>query len=135
MSSTSDAGVASGPVEMPAGPLMPFTPYTPRLRGRWIVEPKDGGWNDYALSEWELIGAGYSDLHPHDEVTYVLAGQLHIEVDGVTSVGRTGDTITVPAGRVGRYFAPHYARMLGVYGPNPEGAESQDLGYWEIDPE
>ena len=32
-----------------------------------------------------------------------------------------GDTIRVPAGLPALYHAPVYARMLYVYGPNPEG--------------
>ena len=104
------------------------------MKGRWIVEPRSDG-HDYALSEWELSSAGFSDHPPHDEVTFVLEGELHIRVEETTVVGKPGDTITVPAGSTGHYWAPRYARMLGIYGPNPEGEPSEYLDYWEIDPE
>lgn len=106
---------------------------TPRVKARWIVAPQPEGWDDYALSEWELTSAGFADKHPHDEVTFVLDGELHIRVNEKTVVGTRGDTITVPAGSVGHYWAPKYARMLGFYGPNPDGAASENLEYWEID--
>ena len=31
----------------------------------------------------------------------------------------------VPAGCTGRYWAPEYARMLAVYGPNPDAVDTQ----------
>ena len=54
----------------------------------------------------------------------MLAGTLVVECDGVTLEGGAGDTIRVPAGLPARYHAPEYARMLYVYGPNPEGRPS-----------
>ena len=109
-------------------------PTQPRLRGRWIVKPRPEG-HDYALSEWELTGAGFADYHPHDEVTFVLEGELHIKVEDTTVIGKPGDTITVPAGSAGRYWAPKYARMLGIYGPHRGEEPTEYLGYWEIDDE
>lgn len=133
MTSTEEATETARPDLILAGALEPVSPKTPRMRARWIFNTRPEGWDDYAISEWELIGAGFADHHPHDEVSLVLAGELHIEVDGVEVVGHAGDTIRVPAGSTGRYWAPRYARMYGVYGPNPDGAESQYLEYWEID--
>lgn len=109
-----------------------FDPQQPRLRGRWIVQPRPEG-HDYALSEWELTKAGFSDHHPHDEVTFVLEGELHIKVGDSTVIGQVGDTITVPAGNTGHYWAPEYARMLGIYGPHSGTEATEYLGYWEID--
>ena len=103
------------------------------MRARWIIQPNRGGWNDYAISEWELTRAGFSDHHPHDEVSFIMAGELHVEVNGVEVIGSAGDSIRVPAGTTGRYWAPRYARMMGIYGPNPDGGESQYLKYWETD--
>jgi ethanolamine utilization protein EutQ (cupin superfamily) len=115
-------------------PLEMLDPGQPRLRARWIVAPRPEG-HDYALSEWELTRAGFRDRHPHDEVTFVLEGELHIKVEDAVVVGRPGDTITVPAGSAGSYWAPRYARMLGVYGPHQGGDPTEYLGYWEIDEE
>lgn len=40
---------------------------------------------------------------------------------------------SVPAGSACRYWAPHYARMPGIYGPNTNGEPFDYLEYWEID--
>lgn len=114
-------------------PLVEISPKTPRMKGRWIVAPRPEGWDKYALSEWELTAAGYADHHPHDEVSYIMEGELHIRVDDTTTVGRPGDAILVPAGSTGYYWAPKYARMLGIYGPNSAGDETESVEYWEID--
>ena len=104
----------------------------PRLGSRWVLEPSSEAWHGFALSEWELTAAGWSDRHPHSETNIVLAGELYVESGGVTVVATAGDTVTVPAGQVGRYWAPSYARMMAIYGPNPDGETSTDLGYWEL---
>ena len=62
----------------------------------------------------------------------VLEGELHVESGGVTVVASAGDTVTVPAGEVGRYWAPVHARMIAIYGPNPEADDTDLLGYWEL---
>ena len=121
------------PEYVPADELAPVSARYPRLKARWIFTPQPEGWKNYAISEWELGRAGFADFHPHDESAYVLEGELHVESGGVETIGRPGDTIRVPAGSVGRYWAPVYARMLGIYGPNPDGARSETLEYWEID--
>jgi quercetin dioxygenase-like cupin family protein len=131
VSSLEEAIEAAEPDLILADALQPVSAKTPRMRARWIINTNPQGWDNCALSEWELIGAGFSDRHPHDEVSVILAGELHIDVNGVEVVGRAGDTIRVPAGSVGRYWAPRYARMLGMYGPNPDGAVSEYLEYWE----
>ncbi len=79
------------------------------------------------MGVWELRASSWGDCHPHDEVNYVLAGTLVVECDGVTLEGGAGDTIRVPAGLPARYHAPEYARMLYVYGPNPEGRLSTTI--------
>jgi quercetin dioxygenase-like cupin family protein len=105
---------------------------TPRLRSRWVVEPPGPAWQGFALSEWELTAAGWADRHPHTETNTVLEGELYVESGGVTVVAGVGDTVTVPAGEVGRYWAPVHARMLAIYGPNPDGAPSATVDYWEL---
>src|SRR5205085_7774848 len=94
-----------------------------------IIAPAAGGWPGIALMEWELTAAQWTDRHPHEEVNYVLAGELHVESDGTTVVAHAGDTVHVPAGSTGRYFAPVHARMLAIYGPNPDGAASDSFDY------
>ena len=103
------------------------------MRSRWIFAPSPEGWPEFALSEWELERAGWSDYHPHSETNVVLAGELYVSCDdGPVVVAAVGDTVTVPAGVVGRYWAPSFARMLAIYGPNPDAQETELLGYWEL---
>ena len=120
------------PQVVPASTELEAEPGTPRMRSRWVLEPGAGAWDGFALSEWELTAAGWSDRHPHTETNTVLAGELHVESGGRTVVAGVGDTVTVPAGAVGRYWAPVHARMIAIYGANPLGEPSTDLGYWEL---
>jgi uncharacterized cupin superfamily protein len=122
----------SAPGVVPASRSLEAEPDRPRLRSRWVLEPADEAWGGFALSEWELTAAGWSDLHPHSETNVVLEGELHVESGGVTVVAAAGDTVTVPAGQTGRYWAPVHARMIAIYGPNPRGEQTADLGYWEL---
>jgi quercetin dioxygenase-like cupin family protein len=85
------------------------------------------------MAEWELERAGWSDYHPHSETNVVLAGELFVSCDdGPAVTAGAGESVTVPAGAVGRYWAPTFARMLVIYGPNPDAAETQRLEYWEL---
>lgn len=108
------------------------SPARPRMRTRWIIAPDPDGWSDVALSEWELERAGWTDRHPHTETNIVLAGELHVECEGTTVVVGEGQTVQVPGGSTGRYWAPSYARMLAVYGPNPDAEDTEATEYWEI---
>lgn len=110
-------------------PLPLFRQDWPGMRNHAIMPIVKEGWQDFLVAEWSLQRAAWEDFHPHDEYNYVLEGELHISVDGEDVVLRPGDSATVPAGRLGRYWAPEYARMLAVYGPNPDGAESTDFKY------
>jgi uncharacterized cupin superfamily protein len=104
----------------------------PRLRCRFINAEPVGSWEDFRLSEWELDACGWEDFHPHSETNFVLEGELHIESEGKTVILRAGDSARVNPGQLGRYWAPVYARMVTVYGPNPEGVESHSFRYFEI---
>lgn len=102
------------------------------LRCRFINSEPVGPWNDFILSEWELTASGWEDFHPHTETNFVLEGELHIESGGETVILKPGDAARVNPGQLGRYSAPVYARMVTIYGPNPEGAESHSFRYYEI---
>ncbi len=99
---------------------------------RWITRPIEGGWSGPVISEWELTGESWTDHHPHDEYVYVLEGRLLIEADSVTVEAGPGDMVCVPAGAIGRYWAPEHARMLSIYGPNPEGKPSRNLAFQRL---
>jgi ethanolamine utilization protein EutQ (cupin superfamily) len=113
-------------------PNVPLTERDPML-GRDIISPQPEGWTGIAMSEWVLDKAEWIDRHPHLEVNYVLEGELHVESDGTTVIAGPGDTVVVEANAQGRYFAPAYARMLAIYGPNPGGEESDSFSYRSLD--
>ena len=116
---------------------IPHEPLTPRVAeempGRSIIDQPGPAWTGFALMEWQLTAAEWTDRHPHDEVNYVLVGELHVESDGETVVAGPGDTVVVPAGSLARYAAPAHARMLAIYGPNPDGRESGDFAFRRLD--
>ena len=89
------------------------------MRCRFIVPPKDGGWSDFAFSEWELEAGTWSDLHHHDELNFILKGELEVESEGITRVAGPGDTVVVKAGCRGTYTARGFVHMVAIYGPNP----------------
>jgi hypothetical protein len=102
------------------------------LRCRTIIAPVETGWTEPAIFEWELKAESWTDQHPHCEYNYVIEGQLFVDSGGVTVEALAGDVVRVPAGATGRYWAPRYARLLAVYGPNA-GAPSRSLGYEKLE--
>ncbi|HEU4807036.1 MAG TPA: cupin domain-containing protein, partial [Homoserinimonas sp.] len=133
MELTNSATTDTGPITFwPAVPIEPMTENWPGMRTRDIVPIAEEGWTDFAFSEWDLEAAVWEDDHPHSEVNLVIEGELHIAVGGEEVVLGPGDAALVPAGRLGRYWAPVYARMAAVYGPNPEGLESTAFNYWDL---
>lgn len=104
----------------------------PRIRCNTITDEPGVAWSAPVFMEWEIEGAGWEDLHPHDETTYLLEGELTIESGGESVTLQPGDCAVVHAHHIGRYIAPVYARMIAVYGPNPTGAVSDHWDYWEI---
>ncbi|WP_413471400.1 hypothetical protein [Streptomyces sp. MB09-02B] len=63
-----------------------------------------------------------------------MEGHLFVACDGETVEAVTGDVVRVPAGSVGRYWAPEYARMVAVYAPNPQGLETRVHAYTRLEP-
>ena len=76
---------------------------------------------DLIVGEWSLTAAAWTDRHQHEEVNYVLDGELHVTCDGVERVVHAGEAVMVEAGSLARYAAPVHARMLFIYGPSPDG--------------
>ncbi|MFK0002688.1 cupin domain-containing protein [Paenarthrobacter sp. NPDC090522] len=117
----------------PAQSMKPMKDEWMGLSCRFInSHPSVGKWEDFILSEWELHSCAWEDFHPHTETNFVLEGELHIESGGKTVVLGPGDAARVNPGRTGRYFAPVYARMVTIYGPNPHGLESHSFKYSNI---
>jgi quercetin dioxygenase-like cupin family protein len=98
---------------------------------RTIMPPVPGAWSEPVLFEWELTAESWTDQHPHSEYNFVIEGQLFVESGGVTVEAQAGDVVHVAAGAVGRYWAPTYARLLAIYGPN-KGEPSRSLGYQKL---
>lgn len=102
-------------------------------KSRWFTKPAASGWTQPVIMEWELSSESWTDEHAHDEYAYVIEGTLFVESDGVTVEASAGDLVRVPAGSIGRYWAPVYARMIGVYAPNPDGAPAKRLGFEKLE--
>jgi quercetin dioxygenase-like cupin family protein len=98
---------------------------------RVITPTAQGGRSEPALFEWELTAESWTDEHPHSEYNFVIEGQLFVEAGGVTVEAQTGDVVRVPAGAVGKYWAPRYARLLAIYGPS-NGGLSRNLSYEKL---
>ncbi len=98
---------------------------------RAIIPATQGGWSEPALFEWELTEESWTDEHPHSEYNYVIEGHLFVESGGITVEAQAGDVVQVPAGAVGKYWAPKYARLLAIYGPS-KGAPSRKLSYQKL---
>lgn len=91
-----------------------------------LPAPK-AGWPQLALGEWTLDRSGFGDCHPFDEVNYVLEGVLEVESGGLVVRVGAGEAVRVPAGTPAFYRAHGKARMLYIYGPNPDGLPSDDF--------
>lgn len=117
---------SNGATVMKDAEVVPVAKEWPGVRNRFIKGPPSSGvWKDNVLAEWELECEGWTDTHPHDEYAFVIEGTLHVQCEGVEHVLNQGDCIMVPAGSTGRYWAPQYARMFGIWGPNPEGEDTE----------
>lgn len=100
-------------------------------KARWFTGPAEV-WTEPVIMEWELTGESWTDEHAHDEFAYVLEGQLFVESGGVTVEANEGDMVCVPAGSIGRYYAPKHARLLGIYGPNPHGEPMKNARFEKL---
>lgn len=94
---------------------------------RYILPAPTTGWVQPPVGIWELREAEYGDCHPHDEINVVLEGTLIVECDGESIEAGPGDLVRFPAGHAAYYRAARYARMVFVYGPNPDGLTSTTL--------
>jgi len=99
---------------------------------RVITPPVQRGWSEPVLFEWQLTAESWTDQHPHSEYNFVIEGRLFVESGGVTVEAQAGDVVRVPAGAVGRYWAPRYARLLAIYGPS-NGEPSKSVCYEKLD--
>lgn len=85
---------------------------------RAIIPQTSTGWTEPVIYEWELRAETWTDWHPHTEHNFVVEGELFVEAGGTTVELQAGDLVQVPKGSSGRYWAPKYARLIAIYGPN-----------------
>ncbi len=118
----------------PRGPIVYRPSSLPAGRGGtvWLNKPAEAAWTEPVFTQWELRSSGWEDRHPHSETNVVLEGELHVECEGVEVVCGPGEVVTVPAEVTGRYWAPDYARMISIYGPNPTGAPTPPGRTWSL---
>ncbi len=88
---------------------------------------------DLVLGEWSLTAASWTDRHQHEEINYVVEGELHVTHGGETHVAAAGNAVLVPAGELATYAAPVFARMIFVYGPSTDGHAATDTRYVELE--
>lgn len=61
------------------------------------------------------VGAAHS--HPHEQLIYMLSGEIALVVDEETYVLRAGDSVMVPGGVVHQASAPVESEVLDVFTP------------------
>lgn len=61
-----------------------------------------------------LEATSYSTLIKHDELHYIIDGTLECSVNGNTYIGKTGDTIFIPADTKVTFSTSHNVRLLYV---------------------
>jgi hypothetical protein len=98
---------------------------------RVIVPAEAASWSEPVLFEWELTAESWTDQHSHSEYNFVIEGRLFVESEGITVEAGPGEVVRVAPGAVGRYWAPHYARLLAIYGPG-DATLSRRIGYEKL---
>jgi quercetin dioxygenase-like cupin family protein len=64
------------------------------------------------------VGAAHS--HPHEQLIYVLSGEIALVVDGLTYLLRAGDSVMVPGDVVHQASAAVESEVLDVFTPARE---------------
>jgi len=64
------------------------------------------------------VGAAHS--HPHEQLIYILSGEIALTVEGETYELRSGDSVMVPGGVVHQASAAVESEVLDVFTPARE---------------
>ncbi|SDF97562.1 cupin domain-containing protein [Terriglobus roseus] len=64
------------------------------------------------------VGAAHS--HPHEQLIYILSGEIALVVDGETYLLHAGDSVMVPGGVVHQASAAVESEVLDVFTPARE---------------
>jgi quercetin dioxygenase-like cupin family protein len=91
---------------------MPY--YDPSTRATKLLQPgirTRTFWGEHMLAgvvDLDALALLPEHSHPHEQITYVLEGELHFDIDGDMRTIRAGDLVVIPGG------APHSARVGDV---------------------
>jgi mannose-6-phosphate isomerase-like protein (cupin superfamily) len=89
----------------------------------WIIEDGSRTRNELGMAEFEVLPGSFTPPphihHAHEEIFYILEGELEFNIDGKPQRLKTGDSITVPIGVAHTFSNPTEvpARFLNTYSP------------------
>ena len=61
-----------------------------------------------------------SHSHPHDQVGYVVSGEIHITIDGETTVCKVGDSYAIPGDMLHSAYFPVSTIVIENFAPARE---------------
>ena len=69
---------------------------------------------------FEQGAAGAEHRHPHEQVSYCLAGEFRFSIEGATATLRPGDSVFIPASALHGTLCVAAGRLLDVFTPQRE---------------
>jgi len=69
---------------------------------------------------FETGGIGAEHRHPHEQVSYCLAGEFRFTVEGETATLRPGDSVFIPASALHGTVCARTGRLLDIFTPQRE---------------
>jgi quercetin dioxygenase-like cupin family protein len=69
---------------------------------------------------FETGGVGAEHRHPHQQVTYCLAGEFRFSIDGQASTLKAGDSVYIPASAMHGVLCLAAGSLLDVFTPQRE---------------
>jgi mannose-6-phosphate isomerase-like protein (cupin superfamily) len=89
----------------------------------WVIEDGSRTRNELSMAECEVSPSSFNPPphihHAHEEIFYILEGELEFNIDGKPQRLKTGDSVTVPIGVAHTFSNPTEApaRFLNTYSP------------------
>jgi quercetin dioxygenase-like cupin family protein len=69
---------------------------------------------------FEKGAIGAEHRHPHEQVSYCLAGEFRFTIEGETAILRAGDSVFIPASKLHGTTCVAAGRLLDVFTPQRE---------------
>ena len=66
---------------------------------------------------FEQGAVGAEHRHPHEQVSYCLAGEFQFTIEGATSTLKTGDSVFIPASALHGTLCVAAGRLLDIFTP------------------